>query len=100
MAGTGFLLLLFWSMLFGPTLGHAQTKSIVIGEGVRGAMYLPAYIAEEKGYFKKRDLETKIVTFSRSNDLNALIAGDIHFDMTAPDKVIHGALGGYPVKMV
>ena len=75
-------------------------KSIVIGEGVRGAMYLPAYIAEEKGFFKKRELDTKIVTFSRSNDLNALIAGDIQFDLTAPDKIIHGALGGYPAKMV
>jgi len=95
----------FWSVVFLCVLlksasAYAQTKSIVIGEGVRGAMYLPAYIAEEKGFFKKRDLETKIVTFSRSNDLNALIAGDIHFDMTAPDKIIHGALGGYPAKMV
>lgn len=79
---------------------QAQTKSIIVGEGVRGAMYLPAYIAEEKGFFKKRELDTKIVTFSRSNDLNALIAGDIQFDLTAPDKIIHGALGGFPAKMV
>src|ERR1051325_3198737 len=79
---------------------QAQTKTIVIGESVRGAVYLPFYIAEEKNFFRKRDLETRIVTFSRSNDLNALIAGDIQFDLTAPDKVIYGALGGYPVKMV
>ena len=38
-------------------------------------MYMPAYIAEEKGYFKQRDLESKIVTFSRSNDINALRLG-------------------------
>lgn len=88
-----------WLMLAAP-LANAQTKSIIIGEGVRGAMYLPAYIAEEKGFFKRRELDTKIVTFSRSNDINALVAGDIQFDMTAPDKVIHSALGGYPVKMV
>jgi NitT/TauT family transport system substrate-binding protein len=79
---------------------HAQTKSIIIGEGVRGAMYLPAYIAEEKGFFRRRELDTKIVTFSRSNDINALVSGEIQFDLTAPDKVIHSALGGYPVKMV
>ena len=54
-------------------------------------MYLPLYIAEEKNFFRKRDLDTKIVTFSRSNDLNALIGGDIQFDLTAPDKVIYGA---------
>jgi NitT/TauT family transport system substrate-binding protein len=78
----------------------AQTKTIVVGEGVRGAMYLPAYIAEEKGLFKKRDLDTRMVTFSRSNDINALVSGDIQFDLTAPDKVVHSALGGFPVKMV
>jgi hypothetical protein len=27
-----------------PSAAIAQIKSIVIGEGVRGAMYLPAYI--------------------------------------------------------
>src|ERR1700745_3724670 len=81
-------------------IAHAQTKTIVIGESVRGAMYLPLYIAEEKSYFRKRELETKIVTFSRSNDLNALIGGDIQFDLTAPEKVIYGAMGGFPIKMV
>ena len=83
-----------------PGGGASQTKSIVIGEGVRGAMYMPAYIAEEKGYFKKRDLDSKIVTFTRSNDINALVSGDIQFDQTSPDKVIHSALGGFPVKIV
>jgi NitT/TauT family transport system substrate-binding protein len=78
----------------------AQSKTIVVGEGVRGAMYLPAYIAEEKGFFRKRELDTRLVTFSRSNDINALVSGDIQFDLTAPDKIIHSALGGFPVKMV
>src|SRR6266404_3258652 len=83
-----------------PVVVAAQSKSIVVGEGVRGAMYMPAYIAEERGYFKKRDLDSKIVTFSRSNDINALVSGDIQFDLTAPDKVIHSAIGGFPVKMI
>lgn len=78
----------------------AQNKPIIVGEGVRGAMYLPAYIAEEKGLFKKRDLDSRIVTFSRSNDINALVSGDIQFDQTSPDKVIHSALGGFPVRIV
>jgi NitT/TauT family transport system substrate-binding protein len=91
---------LFLTVSLIPQILAAQSKSIVIGESVRGAMYLPFYIAEEKNFFRKRDVDTKIVTFSRSNDLNALIGGDIQFDLTAPDKVIYGALGGYPVKMV
>jgi NitT/TauT family transport system substrate-binding protein len=94
------LLVIVFSLCLMPISAASQIKSIVIGEGVRGAMYMPAYIAEEKGYFKKKDLDTKIVTFSRSNDINALVSGDIHFDQTSPDKVIHSALGGFPVKMV
>src|SRR5215470_3269992 len=94
------LLVMVFLLCLMPVPAAAQIKSIVIGEGVRGAMYMPAYIAEEKGYFKKKDLDTKIVTFSRSNDINALVSGDIHFDQTSPDKVIHSALGGFPVKMV
>ncbi|MGN6730719.1 MAG: ABC transporter substrate-binding protein, partial [Candidatus Binatia bacterium] len=61
---------------------------------------MPAYIAEEKGFFKRRELDSKIVTFSRSNDINALVSGDIQFDQTSPDKVIHSALGGFPVRIV
>ena len=93
----GLVFLCIWLM---PLPADAQTKSIIIGEGVRGAMYLPAYIAEEKGFFKRRELDTRMVTFSRSNDINALVSGDIQFDLTAPDKVVHSALGGFPVKMV
>jgi hypothetical protein len=43
-------MILFCAWLM-PLQAHAQTKSIIIGEGVRGAMYLPAYIAEEKVSF-------------------------------------------------
>ncbi|MGZ8465046.1 MAG: ABC transporter substrate-binding protein [Candidatus Binatia bacterium] len=92
-------LIYFWVLLM-PVLVNAQTKSIIIGEGVRGAMYLPAYMAADKGFFKRSELDTRMVTFSRSNDINALVSGDIQFDLTSPDKVVHSALGGFPVKMV
>jgi len=89
-----------FGLCLATSLASAQTKPIIVGEGVRGAMYLPAYIAEEKGLFKKRELDSRIVTFSRSNDINALVSGDIQFDQTSPDKVIHSALGGFPVRIV
>jgi NitT/TauT family transport system substrate-binding protein len=90
---------IFWLCLV-TSSASAQSKPIIVGEGVRGAMYWPAYIAEEKGLFKKRELDSRIVTFSRSNDINALVSGDIQFDQTSPDKVIHSALGGFPVRIV
>ena len=83
-----------------PVPSHSESKVIMIGEAVRGAMYAPFYIADAKGYFKKRELDPKIITFSRGNDINALVAGDIQFDLLSPDKVIHSALGGFPVKMI
>jgi len=49
-----------------PVPSHSESKVIMIGEAVRGAMYAPFYIADAKGYFKKRDLDPKIITFSRA----------------------------------
>ncbi|MBI4524763.1 MAG: ABC transporter substrate-binding protein, partial [Deltaproteobacteria bacterium] len=91
-------LMLFVCLIPAPVFPEA--KSIIVGEAVRGVMYTPVYIAEAKGYFKRRGLETKIVTFSRGNDISALVAGDIQFDLLSPDKVVHSALGGFRVKMV
>ena len=58
-------------------------------------MYLPAYIAERERFFKRRELDTKIVTSAGATDQRAGIRR-IQFDLTAPDKVIHSALGGVP----
>ncbi len=95
------LLSFVWlSVLLFPPRGIAADKPIIIGEAVRGVMYAPAYIAEEKGYFKRRNLDTKIVTFSGGNTINALISGDIQFSALSPDSVIRSSLAGYKVKMI
>jgi NitT/TauT family transport system substrate-binding protein len=96
----GWISAAIFGLCLATSMASAQSRPIIVGEGVRGAMYLPAYIAEEKGLFKKRELDSRIVTFSRSNDINALVSGDIQFDQTSPDKVIHSALGGFPVRIV
>ncbi|MBI4524766.1 MAG: ABC transporter substrate-binding protein [Deltaproteobacteria bacterium] len=97
-----YLLLVFVSIVISilpaPVLG--AEKSIIIGEAVRGVMYAPVYIAEEKGYFKKRSFDSKIVTFSGGNNINALVAGDIQFAALSPDSVIRGSLAGYKAKMI
>ena len=54
------LLVMVFLLCLMPVPAAAQIKSIVIGEGVRGATYMPAYIAEEKGYFKKKELIRKL----------------------------------------
>jgi len=96
-----FLLNLVWlSVFLFPFRTIAADKAIIIGEAVRGVMYAPLYIAEEKGYFKKRDLDTKIVTFSGGNTINALVSGDIQFSALSPDSVIRSSLAGYNAKMI
>ncbi len=95
------LLIFIWlSLLFPPLRAMGAEKSIIIGEAVRGIMYAPVYIAEEKGYFRKRNLDSKIVTFSGGNNINALMAGDIQFAALSPDSVIRSSLAGYEAKMI
>jgi NitT/TauT family transport system substrate-binding protein len=86
-------------LLFPPS-GLGADKPIMIGEAVRGVMYAPLYVAEEKGYFKKRNLDTRIVTFSGGNTINALVSGDIQFSALSPDSVIRSSLAGYKAKMI
>jgi NitT/TauT family transport system substrate-binding protein len=96
-----FLLTLVWlPVLLFPPRGMGADKPIIVGEAVRGVMYAPVYIAEEKGYFKKRNLDARIVTFSGGNTINALIAGDIQFSALSPDSVIRSSLAGYKAKMI
>ena len=88
------------SLAFFPLQGATAEKSIIIGEAVRGAMYAPVYIAEEKGFFAKRGLDSKVVTFSGGNNINALMAGDIQFAALSPDSVIRSSLAGFKTKMI
>src|SRR5918999_5864080 len=90
---------ILWLTLF-PLQGAAAEKSIIIGEVVRGAMYTPVYIAEEKGFFVKRGLDSKVVTFSGGNNINSLMAGDIQFAALSPDSVIRSSLAGFKTKMI
>ncbi len=93
------ILILLWAVLF-PVRGTAADKPITIGEAVRGVMYTPLYIAEEKGYFKKRNLNTRIVTFAGGNTINALVSGDIQFAALSPDSALRSSLAGYNAKMI
>jgi ABC-type nitrate/sulfonate/bicarbonate transport system substrate-binding protein len=88
------------SLAFFPLQGATAEKSIIIGEAVRGAMYTPLYIAEEKGFFAKRGLDSKVVTFSGGNNINSLMAGDIQFAALSPDSVIRSSLAGFKTKMI
>jgi len=88
------------SLAFFPLQGATAEKSIIIGKAVRGAMYAPVYIAEEKGFFAKRGLDSKVVTFSGGNNINALMAGDIQFAALSPDSVIRSSLAGFKTKMI
>ncbi len=94
------LLIALLSLILFPHHGAAADKSIIIGEAVRGAMYTPVYIAEEKRFFSKRGLDSKVVTFSGGNNINSLMAGEIQFAALSPDSVIRSSLAGFKTKMI
>ena len=62
----------------------------------------PVWIAEEKGFFKKHDIETEaiIVGGGATRSLSAVIAGDLQFGSTGGGAVISEVFSGADIAMV
>jgi ABC-type nitrate/sulfonate/bicarbonate transport system substrate-binding protein len=62
----------------------------------------PAWIAEEKGIFKKYDIEPELIVVGggATRAVSAVIAGDLQFGTTGGGAAISAALGGADVVMV
>jgi len=62
----------------------------------------PAWIAEEKGIFKKYDIEPELIVVGggATRAVSAVLAGDLQFGTTGGGAAISAALGGADVVMV
>jgi len=62
----------------------------------------PVWIAEEKGFFKKHDIETEaiIVGGGATRSLSAVIAGDLQFGSTGGGAVVSSVFSGSDIVMV
>jgi ABC-type nitrate/sulfonate/bicarbonate transport system substrate-binding protein len=60
-----------------------------------------AWVAEERGFFKKNGLATDMVLIQSGTTLvQALVGGDVDIDFTAPPAVVSAAAGGVDLKIV
>ncbi len=98
--GSGIAILSLCLYLPKSSLG-GESRSVIIGEPVRGIMYAPLYIAEARGFFQKRGLDTKIVTFTGATQVvSSIMAGSIQFAGMSPDGAVRSSLAGFHLKMV
>lgn len=73
---------------------EAQVKQLestkaTIGLAITDSTFLPIFLAEEKGYFKKEGLDVNITTFRGGADLaRAMVAGAIDIGVSSPTAVI------------
>ena len=92
------LVLLFY--LCGPfeALGQNVERVIMAVPGI-GLSQLPAFVAQEKGFYKQERLEVLIVVMDSTIATRAMIGGDIDFNLALASGV-SAILNGAPVKGV
>ncbi|TMB72736.1 MAG: ABC transporter substrate-binding protein [Deltaproteobacteria bacterium] len=92
------LVLLFY--LCGPfeALGQNVERVIMAVPGI-GLSQLPAFVAQEKGFYKQERLEVLIVVMDGTITTRAMIGGDIDFNLALASGV-SAILNGAPVKGV
>jgi NitT/TauT family transport system substrate-binding protein len=60
-----------------PTAAAATSlKKLVIAEPLHSVGYLPLYIAERDGYFRKHGLDVKVITAAGGTHVTAVVSGD------------------------
>ncbi len=97
MAGILFSLLI--AVFFGVIDAHAAEKIRISVSGGYNMIFLPAGVAQRKGFFKDEGLDADIVVMGAAPSIAALSNGDIDFTLLT-GTVIRAAIRGLPVRLV
>jgi NitT/TauT family transport system substrate-binding protein len=88
------LCLILWTARAGAT-------PIVIGYSALGGAYVPLWVAQDEGYFKRQGLETQTVYIAGGAIVaQALLAGDLHFALAGYSAPIRASLNGADLKLI
>ena len=80
--------------------GKPEKADITIGLPVTTSTFLPIYLANEQGYFKKEGLNVKIIAFHGGTDLvRGMIAGAVDVGVTSLAGVTVGIKAGQPLRV-
>jgi NitT/TauT family transport system substrate-binding protein len=91
------LLVVVWS---GPGIAQ-DARALKIAYSMLSKETASAWIAEEKGFFKKHGLTANMVLIQTGTTLiQALVSGDVDFGFTAPPAVVSAVAGGVDLKII
>lgn len=94
------LILAFLLTMFGvtarPADGAEASYKIRIGFPSLAFAYMPYYIAQEKGIYKKHGIESEYIQMTTSIQPQAVVAGNINY-FTSVSTGISGAVAGLPL---
>jgi ABC-type nitrate/sulfonate/bicarbonate transport system substrate-binding protein len=87
---------------FAAALHAGAADKVRLGFSALSLANSPAWIAEEKGIFKKYDIDPELIVVGggATRAVSAVIAGDLQFGTTGGGAAISAALGGADVVMV
>src|ERR1700751_2969276 len=97
-AARSWALVWVWACLSVPSALGQNLR--VGGTGLSGE-YLPLWIAQDKGFFRKYNSDTEVITFQGGPlAVQSLLAGEIKFHVGAANSIIDAQVGGARVAMV
>lgn len=80
---------------------HAEDKKVTISQAFQSLLYLPLYVAQDGGFFKKRGLEvSKQTAGAPSTALSAVLSGSADFSLHGPEWTAIAASKGAPVQII
>jgi NitT/TauT family transport system substrate-binding protein len=82
-----------------PSAGHAAEKIRIAVSGGYNMIFLPAGVAQHRGFFKDEGLDADIVVMGAAPSIAALSNGDIEYTLLT-GTVIRAAIRGLPVRLV
>jgi NitT/TauT family transport system substrate-binding protein len=97
-----FALIVYCAAALGPTAivqGADTTYKIRIGFPSLAFSYMPYYIAQEKGFYKKYGIESEYIQMATSIQPQALMNGNINF-LTSVSNAIGAGVAGLPLVIV
>ena len=97
----GLLIFALWIVALAAQSVSAADK-IRVGFSAVSLANAPVWIAEEKGFFKKYDIETEAIVIGggATRSLSAVIAGDLQFGSTGGGAVVSAVFSGADIAMV
>lgn len=79
----------------------AENKKVVLSQAFQSMLYLPLYVAINKGYFEKEGIDlTKETAGSPTAALSAVISGSAQFSLHGPEWTAIAAEKGAPVNII